>query len=187
MIIKDTCTRVSLEATAACHLQRCRIQKRSLRVLLDARTTTVRISGPVLLGKARDLASLLNFPEYGIVYKFIVGEAAFVDIEKAEQRLADNPDEIYSYAELDIFNADETASFHQMRPVHTRALKRSKCVGSKHSKVHITVPLCCSVHSSDDDRGDGGDGVAPSPPVSTTTALGRVASPKQLVYCTQAE
>ncbi|XP_040073753.1 tigger transposable element-derived protein 6-like [Ixodes scapularis] len=130
---------------------------------LDARTMNVPISGPLLLGKARDFAFLLNFTEFspgngwlhrfkerhGIVYKSIVGEGASVDIERAEQWLADNLDEIYSYSERDVYNADETALFYQMRPVRTHALKGDKCVGGKHSKVRITVLLCCNVDGSD--------------------------------------
>ncbi|KAM7311228.1 tigger transposable element-derived protein 6-like [Ixodes scapularis] len=130
---------------------------------LDARTMNVPISRPLLLGKARDFAFLLNFTEFspgngwlhrfkerhGIVYKSIVGEAASVDIERAERWLVDNFDEIYSYSERDVYNADETALFNQMRPVRTRALKGDKCIGGKHSKVRITVLLCCYVDDSD--------------------------------------
>ncbi|CAN7980612.1 unnamed protein product, partial [Ixodes pacificus] len=56
--------------------------------------------------------------QHGIAYKSIVGEVASVDVERAEQWLADNLDEIYSYtvaASLtedgqtldDFINADE--------------------------------------------------------------------------------
>ncbi|KAM7311571.1 tigger transposable element-derived protein 6-like [Ixodes scapularis] len=106
---------------------------------LDARTKNVPISRPLLLGKARDFAFLLNFTEFspgngwlhrfkechGIVYKSIVGEAASVDIERAEQWLVDNLDEIYSYSERDVYNADETALFNQMRPVRKRTRERA--------------------------------------------------------------
>ncbi|KAM7299234.1 hypothetical protein ISCGN_019801 [Ixodes scapularis] len=71
----------------------------------------VPISGPLLLGKARDFAFLPNFPEFspgtgwlhrikkrhGIAYNSIAREAASVDIKRAEQWLVDNLHEIYSY------------------------------------------------------------------------------------------
>lgn len=46
-------------------------------------------------------------------------------------------------------------------------------------EVRLTVQ---DIAASDDKEDNGGDGVAPSPPVSTTTALGHIASLKQLVY-----
>lgn len=49
-------------------------------------------------------------------------------------------------------------------------------------EVRPTVQDIAASDNEGDDEDDGGDGVAPSPPVSTTTALGHIASLKQLVY-----
>lgn len=48
--------------------------------------------------------------------------------------------------------------------------------------VREVRPTFQDIAASDDDEDDVGDGVAPSPPVSTATALGHIASLKQLVY-----
>ncbi|CAN7999714.1 unnamed protein product, partial [Ixodes hexagonus] len=49
-------------------------------------------------------------------------------------------------------------------------------------EVRPTVQDIAASDDESDDEDDSSDGVAPSPPVSTTTALGHIASLKQLVY-----
>ncbi|KAG0428291.1 hypothetical protein HPB47_024716 [Ixodes persulcatus] len=197
---------------------------------LDARTMNVPISGPLLLGKARDFAFLLNFTEFspgnrwlhrfkerhGIVYKSIVGEAASVDIERAEQWLADNLDEVYSYRPqltISLMNAVEMlkASWMEVRSGSIKncfrkaGISLSPAEASQDDAQSIDSTLWTQavaaslteegqtwddfvdadedvIVSENDDEDDVGDGVAPSPPVSTATALGHIASLKQLVY-----
>ncbi|CAN8011271.1 unnamed protein product [Ixodes pacificus] len=126
---------------------------------------------------------LYHFKErHGIVYKSIVGEAASVDTERVEQWLADNLDEIYSYtiaASLteegqtwdDFVDADEDVIVSES--ASDEAIVR---------EVRPTFQDIAVSDDEDDDKDDISDGVAPSPPVSTVTALGHIASLKQLVY-----
>ncbi|EEC10782.1 hypothetical protein IscW_ISCW007372 [Ixodes scapularis] len=120
--------------------------------------------------------------QHGIVYKSIVGEAASVDVERAEQWLTDNVDEIYSYtvaARLtedgqtlnDFINADKDVVV--LESSSDEAIVR---------EVWPTIQDIAASDDEDDDKDDGCDGVALSPLVSTMTALGLRASLKQLVY-----
>ncbi|KAG0424341.1 hypothetical protein HPB47_028444 [Ixodes persulcatus] len=217
---------------------------------LDARTMNVPISVSLLLGNARDFAFLLNFAEFspgngwlyrfkerhGIVYKSIVGEVASVDIERAEQWLADNLDEIYSnrpQLTISLMNAVEMqkASWMEVRSGSIKncfrktgislsstgasqddaqsidSIRWTQVVAASLTEegqtwddfVHADEDVIVSESASDeaimrevrptfqdiaasDDEDDVGDWVAPSRSVSTMTALGHIASLKQLVY-----
>ncbi|CAN8014229.1 unnamed protein product [Ixodes persulcatus] len=120
--------------------------------------------------------------QHGIVHKSIVGEVAFVDVERAEQWLAGNLDKIYSYtvaASLmedgqtldDFINADEDVVVSESSS--NKAIVR---------EVWQTVQDIAASDDEGDDEDDGCDGVAPSPLVSTMTAFGHRASLKQLIY-----
>lgn len=139
------------------------VEQALFKWFVSARTMNVPISGPLMLATANVFVSLLGFLEFnpgngwihrfkerhGIVYKSVSGEGASVDAEKAEQWLEGKLEEVRRYEENEVYNADETGLFYQMRPFRTHALKGDKCVGGKHSKVTITVLLCCNVDSSD--------------------------------------
>ncbi|XP_072140427.1 tigger transposable element-derived protein 6-like [Dermacentor andersoni] len=116
-----------------------------------------------MLSKAKDLAFLLGFPDFspgngwlhrfklrhGIIFKTINGESASVSDEDINTWMSKNLARVSSYAERDVYNADETALFYQMLPGKTHAMKGDKCAGGKHSKVRITVLLCTNMDGSD--------------------------------------
>lgn len=134
-----------------------------LKWFVDARARNIPISGPMMLGKAKDFAFLLDFPDFcpgngwlhrfkvrhGIVFKSIVGEARSVSDQDVANWLATNRAIIASYAEQDVYNADETALFYQMLPDKTHSMKGESCAGGKHSKVRVTVLLCTNMNGSD--------------------------------------
>ncbi|KAM7306471.1 hypothetical protein ISCGN_010174 [Ixodes scapularis] len=177
------------------------------KLFLNARTMNVPVSGPLLLGKARDFAFLLNFTKFspgngwlhrfkerhGIVYKSIVKEGASVDIERAERWLADNLDEIYSYTKASQDDAQGIDSTLRTEAVAASLTEEGQTwddvadadkdviVSESASDKAIMREVRQDIAASNDED-DVGDGVAPSPPVSTATALGHIASLKQLVY-----
>ncbi|XP_049275472.1 tigger transposable element-derived protein 4-like [Rhipicephalus sanguineus] len=134
-----------------------------LKWFVDARAQNIPISGPMMLAKAKDFAFLLDFPDFcpgngwlhrfkvhhGIVFKSIVGEAASASDQDVASWLEANRDTILSYAEQDVYNADETALFYQMLPGKTNAMKGDTCAGGKHSKVRVTALLCTNMDGSD--------------------------------------
>ncbi|XP_064477290.1 tigger transposable element-derived protein 6-like [Ornithodoros turicata] len=123
----------------------------------------IPVSGAVLTAKAKQLAFLMEhkgfspgngwlhrFKErHGIRFKKIVGEAASADISNIDEWMDMHAAKIASYDERDVFNADETALFFQLLPSHTHALRNETCAGGKHSKVRVTVLLCCNMDGSD--------------------------------------
>ncbi|XP_070392420.1 tigger transposable element-derived protein 6-like [Dermacentor albipictus] len=133
-----------------------------LKWFLDTRARNVPISGPLMLSKAKDLAFLLDFPDFspcngwlhrfklrhGIILKTINGESASVSDEDINTWMSKNLARVSSYAERDVYNADETALFYQMLHGKTHAMKGDKCAGGKHSKVRITVLLCTNMDGS---------------------------------------
>lgn len=130
----------------------------------EVRGRNIPISGAVLTSKARQLAFLLGHDDFNpgngwlhrfkerhnIKFKRIVGEAAAsADDAKIEEWMDKNAAKIASYSERDVYNADETALFFQLLPSHTHAMKGETCAGGKHSKVRVTVLLCCNMDGSD--------------------------------------
>lgn len=130
---------------------------------VEVRGRNIPVSGNVLTAKAKDLAFLMGHEEFrpgngwlhrfkerhAIRFKKIVGEAASADITNIEEWMDLNATKIASYDERDVYNADETALFFQLLPSHTHALKNESCAGGKHSKVRVTVLLCCNMDGSD--------------------------------------
>lgn len=139
------------------------VEEALLKWFVDARARNIPISGPMMLAKAKDFAFLLDFPDFcpgngwlhrfkvrhGIVFKSIVGEAASASDQDVASWLEANRDTILSYAERDVYNADETALFYQMLPGKTHAMKGDTCAGGKHSKVRVTALLCTNMDGSD--------------------------------------
>lgn len=54
-----------------------------------------------------------------------------------------------TYADRDIYDADETGLFFQLLPAKTLAAKMDKCVGGKNIKNRITVLLCANMDDSE--------------------------------------
>lgn len=139
-----------------------------LKWFVDARARNIPLSGPMMLGKAKDFAFLWVFPEFcpgngwlhqfkvrhGINrlygFKLIVGEAAPANDEDVGTWLEKKKTAtISSYVERDVYNADETALFYQMLLDKTPAMKGDTCTGGKHSKVRVTALLCTNMDGSD--------------------------------------
>lgn len=125
----------------------------------DMRSRNVAINGPLIREKALQFATTLGhehfqasvgwlnrFRErYGIVAKFICGEAGDTPMESVmEWRAGEVTKLISSYSPDDVFNADEAGIFFQLEPNKTLALKGDKCVGGKKSKQRITALFCCN-------------------------------------------
>ena len=115
-----------------------------------------KLSGPILKGKAEDLAKKLrhtNFvategwlsrwkARHQIRYKQAHGEKGSADIKSAEEwsstilpGLLDKPNEVY--------DADETGLYYRATPDGSLCYCREKLSGSKKAMEKITV-LCCS-------------------------------------------
>lgn len=75
-----------------------------------------------------------------------------VNVDMADNWLTNHLDEVFQFDKRDIYNADETGLFYQMLPNKTHTLKGDKCVCGKHSKVCVTVLLCCNMDGSSDRR-----------------------------------
>lgn len=131
---------------------------------VDARAKNIPLSGPLMLQKARDLGFALHHDDFqpgtgwlqrfkdrhDIKCKNIVGEAASVDDPSLQKWMEKNLDRILeTYADKDIYNADETGLFFQLLPAKTLAAKTDKCVGGKNSKNRITVLVCSNMDGSD--------------------------------------
>ncbi|XP_064462148.1 tigger transposable element-derived protein 6-like [Ornithodoros turicata] len=131
---------------------------------VDVRGRNIPISGAALTSKARQLAFLLGHEDFnpgnGWLHRFkarhnikferIVGEAeAAADDAKIEEWMDNSAAKIGSYSKCNMYNADETALFFQLLPSHTDAMKGQTCAGRKHSKVRVTVLLCCNMDGSD--------------------------------------
>lgn len=82
-------------------------------------------------------------------YQAVVGEAAAVNEDAANDWLSANVSDVLQFSKRDIQNADETGLFYQMLPNKTHSLKDDACVGGKNSKVRVTVLLCCNMDGSD--------------------------------------
>ena len=92
----------------------------------DIRTTqNIPINGPILMGKADEIAKKLNITEFkansgwldrfknrhGITYKTACGESAAVDSDVVDTFLKDLPNMLRDYSPNNIYNVDETGLF----------------------------------------------------------------------------
>lgn len=131
--------------------------------LRDLRSQNIPVSGPMIQGKAKEFAFLLDVrgfeassgwltrfrDRHGIAWKTICGESKDADHEAARTWRDDKlRDIINGYSPDDIYNADETGVFYQTLPNKTMAFKNDSCKGGKQSKVRITALLCCNATGS---------------------------------------
>ncbi|EJU03013.1 DDE-domain-containing protein, partial [Dacryopinax primogenitus] len=75
------------------------------------------------------------------------GEAASVDVEKAEEEVLHLRKITNQYALQDIFNGDETSLFYQMPPNCT--LATMACSGRKGDKTHMSYMLTTNADGSE--------------------------------------
>ena len=142
------------------------IEAAVLKWLQTGRAKNLPISGPLLLEKAKEFASLMDFSEAdfsasqgwlerfksrnNIVGKKMCGESAAVDPELCARWLAnDLPGLIQGYHPRDIYNADETGLFFRLLPDKTLTFKNDECHGGKKAKNRITVLCTANMDGSD--------------------------------------
>lgn len=128
------------------------------------RARNVPISGPILKGKAMELANELGISEFkasegwleswkkrhGIVFKTAAGEGASVDATGVEDWINSVWKTVsVGYSPRDIYNADETGLFYRLIPHKTMEFKGKECHGGKMSKERITVLLCANADGTD--------------------------------------
>ncbi|CAF1182925.1 unnamed protein product [Rotaria magnacalcarata] len=118
----------------------------------------IRISGPILQEKARQVAEQLGYTSetfkgsngwlekfrnrHTISFRTINGESASVDnstVEEWTQRLSTLLD---GFDENDVCNADQTGLFYRATPDRSLVLSKEECQGGKKSKERLTVLLC---------------------------------------------
>ncbi|XP_033761525.1 tigger transposable element-derived protein 4-like [Pecten maximus] len=130
----------------------------------DARARDIPITGPILEGKAKDLASHMKKEDFtptsgwlsrwkqrnGITYKRICGEKRDADITAADNWITTVLPELLSkYEPRDIYNADETGIYYRALPDGTLASKAETVSGSKKAKDRITAMICCNMDGTD--------------------------------------
>jgi hypothetical protein len=79
---------------------------------------------------------------HSVTFRALSGESAQVDpttIEEWKRRL---PTLLESYAENDVYNADETSLFFKFLPDRSMVLSKEACKGGKRSKDRYTILLC---------------------------------------------
>lgn len=128
------------------------------------RNRNIPLTGPILLAKAKLFAT--EFQEEGftgsvgwlekwkkrnnIQFYTISGEAGAVDDESIREWLQSVwKDAKEGYAENDIFNCDESASFYKLLPNKSLHRKGERCTGGKLSKERVTFMLCTNADGSE--------------------------------------
>ena len=129
-----------------------------------ARSDNVPLSGPILMGKAEELAKKLGKPDWScsvgwldrfkkrhsIACKSMSGERAAVDEETTDSWKAEVLHSILSkYHPRDVFNADETGIFWRLLPDKTLAFRHEKCHGGKKSKERVTAMVCANMDGTE--------------------------------------
>ncbi|XP_065654846.1 tigger transposable element-derived protein 4-like [Hydra vulgaris] len=110
------------------------VNKAELKWFKRMRDDNVPISGLLVKEKALYFAK-----EYGISFKTISGKANSVNDQMITPWLETTLPTILSRYPLEkIFNADEFDLFYQCLPDKSLHLKNEKCIGGKHSQVHLT-------------------------------------------------
>lgn len=126
----------------------------------------VRVSGPMLKGKAEELAKKLGHDDFKatdgwlsrwksrheIKFKKAHGEKESADVGGAEEwKLTKLPELLAKFSADDIYNADETGLLYRATPNGSLSYKRVALSGSKKAMDRVTV-LCCSNMSGTDKR-----------------------------------
>jgi len=163
---KDNKDLILKEAENNCSLSKVRIVKQNnVNVILWRWFTTVcaggyPISGPILQGKAKQIASELGVEggdfsaSEGWLQKWkqcnnvrsykISGESRNVDLEHTEQSKSSLKTLLVGYDLKNVFNMDETSFFFRALPDSTLSHVKQSCKGGKQRKDRITVVLTCS-------------------------------------------
>ena len=121
------------------------------------------ITDAVLVAKAREFASRLNYPENdfkgsngwlscfkqrrGIASRKLHGEASSVDSTAVNTGRADLKTLLAEYSMRDVYNIDETGLFYRMPP--SRSLTTGPQNGTKQYKDRVTIALCCNADGTD--------------------------------------
>ena len=143
------------------------VEEALLKWFKVARSKTVTISGPFMMGKARELAERLGVPEgqfkvssgwlerfkerHGISFKRVCGEEKSVDVssDQMEEWQRSLSVILKEYKPEDIYNADETGLFYRLLPDRTLEFKNVDCHGGKQSKERITALVCANMSGTD--------------------------------------
>lgn len=118
----------------------------------------VRINGPILMEKSKELASKLGSPDFkpsngwlsrwkkrnNIVYKKASGEKASANNALADEWKHTTLGELLSqYDEENIYNADETGLYYRATPDGSLTYRHQNISGYKKAMDRVTV-LCCT-------------------------------------------
>lgn len=130
----------------------------------DVRSRNIPVDGPILQQKALEFSTKLNLGKefkasegwienfkhrYSISFKSIQGEAGAVTHAQTADWLENElPLLLSTYAEQDIFNADEFGLFYAALPEKTLSLQGERCLGGKQSKQRLTVLACANLDGS---------------------------------------
>ena len=121
------------------------------------RSSSIPLSGPIMLEKANQFAASLYDGDakisaswlnrwksrHGIVCKIISGEDKSVHMDVVSSWTETTlPTLLSKYALKDVFNGDEFGLFYAAVPKTSLQLKGEKCSGGKRSKIRITGLVC---------------------------------------------
>lgn len=128
------------------------------------RSRNLPLSGPILIEKAKEIASLQTQHSFlasegwfnnwkkrhSIVFKKAAGEESAVDDNVVSDWIESTwPDISRPFAPNDIFNADETGLFYRCLPDKTMEFKKKACHGGKSSKERLTLLLGANADGSE--------------------------------------
>jgi transposase-like protein len=130
----------------------------------SARTQNIPLSGPILCGKADELAQKLGHTDFkasngwlnrfkqrhGITFMKVCGEANSVNLDSDDMNAWQSKLQsiLLEFDDDDIFNADETGIFYRMLPNKTLEFKGVQCHGGKQSKERLTALVTANMSGS---------------------------------------
>lgn len=120
------------------------------------RAKNMPVSGPLIQEKALQVAKIENFENFsasngwlekfrirhGITFKSICGESKSVDTSVVKDWTEKLEGICEGYADVNIWNLDETGLFFKALPDKTMCLRGEKCSGGKLAKERLTLMLC---------------------------------------------
>lgn len=120
------------------------------------RAKNMPISGPLIQEKALEVAEVHNIGNFSasngwlekfrsrhaITYKSVCGESQSVDMNVVSNWSEKLAGICEGYADVDIWNLDETGLFFRALPDKTMCLRGEKCSGGKLAKERLTLMLC---------------------------------------------
>jgi hypothetical protein len=121
------------------------------------------VSGPLLMDKARRLASDLGKDDFqptdgwlnrwkqrnNVCFKKVHGEAGSADVEAAHTWTETLPQLLEKYDAGDVYNADETGLYYRATPDGSLVFRETVIKGSKKALARITLLVCCNMDGSD--------------------------------------